>query len=139
MGSPSKRLRLEYDDSSDSTRIDENNISNTPVAGVSDQTPAPESLHQWSQQDGLLLEAFSYLTVVTLVEKRQVCKKWQELCTRAIKNKCKHPKNFKTNNELQTAAQKYCQNEPDDIEEIATTYGYPINEWPVQEVENFHI
>jgi hypothetical protein len=137
MESPSKRQRLEYDSGNNSARIEE--TINAPDAGVSHKTPAPESLQQWSRQDGLLLDVFSYLSVVTLVETKQVCKKWQELCTKSIKNKCEHPKNFKTNNELRTAAQRYCQNNPDDIEEIATTYGYPINEWPVQEVENFHI
>ena len=96
--------------------------------------------HQWSFEEGhvgIVLHTLSFLDVTVLVEKKQVCKKWQQLCTQAIDNKCPTPKSFKTNKELRDAVRKYCANIPREIEEIAISYGYPINKWKVQEMKDF--
>ena len=118
---------------------DASSHSDTDESVAGDANPMA-IFHQWSFEEGhvgIVLHALSFLSVVELVEKKQVCKKWQQLCTQAIDNKCPSPKSFKTNMELRDAVEDYCSNDPDKIEKIATVYGYPINKWRVQDVEDF--
>jgi hypothetical protein len=96
--------------------------------------------------DELWLSVLSHLDVKTLIEKKRVCRSWRDTCTDAID--AKQTKAFSTNQELRQAVQKYCgYNEathsfsehcyPQDIEEIAQTYGYPIKKWDVSSVRDF--
>jgi surface protein len=82
-----------------------------------------------------------------LIEKKRVCRSWRDTCTDAID--AKQTKAFLTNQELRQAVQKYCgynkatrsfwYNEhcnPQEAEEIAQTYGYPINKWDVSNLQD---
>ena len=114
--------------------------SSSGESNVAADTNPMTLFHQWSMEEGqmdIVLHTLSFLDVTELVKKKQVCQKWQHLCTKAIDNKCTNPKNFKTNQELRKAVKEYCTNEPDHIEEIAISYGYPINKWKVQDLKDF--
>jgi surface protein len=99
--------------------------------------------------DDLLLPIVSHLDVKTLIEKKQVCRNWRHACTEAIdaKQTPATKKVFSTKEQLRQAVEKYCgynkatdsysQCTPHDAEEIAQTYGYPINKWDVSIVKNF--
>jgi surface protein len=99
--------------------------------------------------DNLLLPILSHLDVKTLIEKKRVCSTWRHACTEAIdaKQTSTTQKAFSTNQELRQAVIKYCgfsevtksyvQCDPQAIEEIAQTYGYPINKWDVSNLQDF--
>lgn len=78
-----------------------------------------------------------FLDVATLVEKKQVNKEWKELCAKAIVAKCKSAHPFQSNKELKEAVEKYCQNDPLEVDQLACTYGYPIDKWNVSQVTDF--
>jgi surface protein len=99
--------------------------------------------------DDLLLPLLSHLDVKTLIAKKQVCRSLRHACTEAIdaKQTPTTRKAFSTNQELCQAVEKYCgysqatrsysQCNPQDAEEIAQTYGYPINKWNVSNLQKF--
>jgi surface protein len=105
----------------------------------------------------------SHWDVATLVDKQRVCRDWKQRCTDAIDAKRTETtqKAFSTKHELRTAVMKYCgytESTPyyvnpivalhdevcqfsqvcsrEDAEEIATTYGWPINKWDVFNVQD---
>lgn len=99
---------------------------------------------KWERMQDLVHEVLSYLDVVTLVEKKIVSSKWKTACTNAINQKSIERKAFKTNDELQKAVVKYAMYTPDDdatyadyAEELATTYGWPIDKWDVSNLQDF--
>jgi hypothetical protein len=88
----------------------------------------------------------------TLVQKKQVCRDWKQLCTNAMDAKSSTEttqKAFPTNHKLQAAVKKYWgyfeimdqylqqQCSQKDAKEIATTYGWPIHQWDVSNCQNF--
>jgi surface protein len=92
----------------------------------------------------------SHWDVATLMDKKRVCQDWNELCTDAIDAKRKETtkKALSTKDELQTAVKKYCWYNkgtgeysqlcsPKDAEDIATTFGWPINKWDVSSNQDF--
>ncbi|KAG7357868.1 fibronectin domain containing protein [Nitzschia inconspicua] len=91
----------------------------------------------------LLIHALSYLDVVTLLQKQVVSKQFKELCTKAISMKCGNdgPKPL-TNSTLREAVVKFCDimykegSNKEDMEEIACTYGFPIDSWNVSQLTN---
>jgi surface protein len=96
--------------------------------------------------DDLLLPILSHLNIKTLIEKKEVCRSWRHTCTEAID--AKRTKAFSTNEELCQTVRKYCgysqathsytgQCSPQEAEEFAQTYGYPINQWDVCAVQDF--
>jgi surface protein len=101
--------------------------------------------------DDLLLPILSHLDVKTLIEKTQVCRSWRVHCTESIdaKQTSATRKAFSTSQELRQAVRQYCgYNQatrscssqlftPKDAEEIAQTYGYPINKWDVSKLNDF--
>jgi surface protein len=91
----------------------------------------------------------SHLDVVTLVRTKRVCRDWNQLCTDAIDDKRTETTRmvFRTSDELKDTVKKYCgYNENtseysqwcsrEDAEEIARTYGWPINKWDVSNVQD---
>jgi surface protein len=101
---------------------------------------------EWrSLPEELLPSIMSHLDVKTLIEKKRVCSTWRYACTEAIDNK--QTKAFSTNEELRQAVKKYCgcnkryrsytHCRPQDAEEFAQTYGYPINKWDVSNLQDF--
>jgi surface protein len=92
----------------------------------------------------------SHWDVATLVEKKRVSQDWNQFCADAIDAKQTETtkKEFSSTDELRVAVKKYCgYNEstlqysqlcsPKDAEEIATTYGWPINKWDVSNIQDF--
>eukprot|EP00978_Attheya_sp_CCMP212_P016203 scaffold42250_cov44-Attheya_sp.AAC.2 len=78
-----------------------------------------------------------FLDVPTLVKKKVICRSWCRLLTNTIEQKAPVPKPFESGGELHSAVNKYTQYEPADAEDLATTYGWPIDRWNVSNVENF--
>jgi hypothetical protein len=105
--------------------------------------------------EDLVLPILSYLDVKTLIEKKQVCRSWRDTCTEAIdaKQAATTRKAFSTFEELRQAVGKYCgyiegttfysRCNPQEAEEFAKTYGYPINKWDVSKLNDsavsFHL
>jgi surface protein len=60
-------------------------------------------------------------------------------CEKAIQHNFKPKKGFYFYGKwtLKDAVEKYCRYQKDDINEIALTYGYPINKWDVSQVVDF--
>jgi surface protein len=105
---------------------------------------------RYTLPEDLFPSIVAHWDVATLVEKKRVCRDWKQLCNDAIDAKRTETiqKAFSTNHELVVAVRKYCGfNEdtyeysqvcsPEDAEEIATTYGWPINSWDVSNVQDF--
>ena len=94
-----------------------------------------ELYEQWLYQDegALLLYTLSFLDVKTLLQKMKVNKTWRDLCQKTIRGKCgpNGPKVFQSNQELKDAVDQYCKYELGAMEEIASTYGYPMDKWNV--------
>eukprot|EP00978_Attheya_sp_CCMP212_P005708 scaffold12806_cov55-Attheya_sp.AAC.6 len=80
-----------------------------------------------------------FLDVPTLVKHKAVCRSWRALFTDTIQLKASTPQPFQTGDELRNAVQKYAEYNPNDAEDFATTYGWPIGRWNVSNVENFRI
>jgi surface protein len=99
-----------------------------------------------SLPEELLPSILSHLDVVSLIQKKRVCRSWRDFCTVAIDAK-RTPttrKAFSTNQELRQAVETYCWEfhgppaaDPEDMETIAQTYGYPINKWDVSTLQDF--
>jgi hypothetical protein len=98
-----------------------------------------ELRQQWLNQDegGLLVYTLSFLDVKTLLQKELISKAWRHLCKKTIDDKCGNngPKPFESNQELKDAVEKYCRYST-EMEEIACTYGYPIDKWNVSQVRD---
>jgi surface protein len=121
--------------------IDNEDDSTTTTTTIMDWLPLPEEL--------FLDIVSSHWDVATLVEKKQVSREWKQLCTNAIdaKRTKTTQKTLQTKDELLDAVKIYCgynQNTRQctelcsrkDAEEIATTYGWPINKWDVSNVQD---
>jgi hypothetical protein len=82
------------------------------------------------------MQALSFLDVQALLQMEKVNRTWQNLCKKTIVDKCgpTGPEAFQSNQELKDAVKKYC--EAGAMEEIACTYGYPIDKWDVSQVED---
>jgi surface protein len=99
-----------------------------------------ELQQQWqNQEDGaLLMYALSILDVKTLIQKETVNKTWRKLIKETIDAKCgqDRPKTFQSNKELRIAVERYCKYEAASMEEIACTYGYPMDKWDVSHLQD---
>jgi surface protein len=99
-----------------------------------------ELYEQWFHHDGgvFLVYTLSFLDVKTLLQKEKVNKTWRQLCKKTIDDKCdpNGPKPFQSNQELRDAVEKYCEYEAGSMEEIASTYGYPIDKWNVSQIKD---
>eukprot|EP00978_Attheya_sp_CCMP212_P009241 scaffold21810_cov41-Attheya_sp.AAC.3 len=87
--------------------------------------------------EGMGRHIAGFLDVPTLVEKKAVCRSWRALFTTTIEQKASTPHAFESRDELRNAVKKYADYNPNDAEEIATTYGWPIGRWNVSNVQNF--
>jgi surface protein len=101
-----------------------------------------ESYQEWLHHDDgtLVVHAFSFLDVKSLVQQERVNKTWRKLCRKTIEAKCvpNGPKAFQSKKELEKAVGRYCRYDYDAkaMEEIACTYGYPIDKWDVSQITN---
>src|SRR5688500_6244748 len=93
----------------------------------------------------LFCSILAHLDTVTLIRQKAICKDWQDLCSAVISFKSPTPrKAFSTNEELLEAVDMYMEStvQPEVVEEIASTYGWPIGQWDVSNVtdlsEVFH-
>jgi hypothetical protein len=86
----------------------------------------------------LVVYALSFLDVKTLLQKESVNKAWRNLWKQTIHSKCGQngPKAFESNEELRDAVAKYRNYDASAMEEIACTYGYPIDKWDVFQVKD---
>uniref|UniRef100_A0A7S2XPV1 F-box domain-containing protein n=1 Tax=Attheya septentrionalis TaxID=420275 RepID=A0A7S2XPV1_9STRA len=78
-----------------------------------------------------------FLDVPTLVKKKVVCRSWRALFTDTIERKASTPQVFQSGDELRIAVEKYAKYNPNDAEDFATTYGWPIGRWNVSSIESF--
>jgi surface protein len=97
----------------------------------------------------LLLDSIP-LGCSTLIEKKRVCRDWNQLCTDAIdaqRTEETTKKAFTTEQERELDVKKYCGHivrsrysqrcSQEDAEEFATTYGWPMNKWDVSNNQDF--
>eukprot|EP00978_Attheya_sp_CCMP212_P018187 scaffold49463_cov47-Attheya_sp.AAC.4 len=86
----------------------------------------------------IVYHILSFLDAATLIQKKPVCRLWQELCTTAINLKAPIPRTaFETDGEqLRAALKKYTIFKAADTEEFAATYGWPMDKWDVFRVED---
>jgi hypothetical protein len=86
----------------------------------------------------MMLNALSFLDVKTLLQKEPVNKSWRKLCKRTILAKCGQdgPKAFESTEQLRAVVEKYCKYETESMEDIACSYGYPINKWDVSQIRD---
>ena len=86
---------------------------------------------------------FSFLAVGTLLQKQTVSKRFQKQCHKTLDAKKKEGAGvFRTNQQLTAATGKVCkcmyEKYSDELaEEIATKYGFVMNDWDVSEVVDF--
>jgi surface protein len=94
-----------------------------------------ELRQQWQELDegAFLMYTLSYLDVKTLLQKERVNMTWRKLIRETICGKCSQsgPTAFQSKIELRSAVMNYCKYEASSMEEIACTYGYPIDKWDV--------
>jgi len=84
----------------------------------------------------------SFLDVIALIEKKVVCQRWKRLCTIVIDRKvfCSGTKmKIYDKRELKHAVNIYIdtKHSPENAEEIAKTYGWPMNRWDVSQITDF--
>jgi hypothetical protein len=102
-----------------------------------DNNTLNHQMEQWLQQEegALMVYALSFLDVKTLLQKETVSKTWRKLCKTTLRNKCcGRPKAFQSNLELKQAVWKYFLYGARSTEEIACTYGYPVDSWDVSQI-----
>jgi surface protein len=106
--------------------VDDNNSSHA--------TLRDQQTEQWFHlvDDALVMYVLSFLNFTTLLQIATVSKTWRALFKKAIC--CGHPKTFQCKQELKDVITKYCTFEVDTMEEIAGTYGYPIDSCDVSQV-----
>eukprot|EP00978_Attheya_sp_CCMP212_P018456 scaffold50490_cov52-Attheya_sp.AAC.3 len=80
----------------------------------------------------------SFLDVPTLVRKKAVCRSWRILFTNTIRQKASTPQAFQSSAELKAAVTKYTRYNLVDAEEFAITYGWPIAQWDVSNIQDFN-
>lgn len=87
----------------------------------------------------LMPEILQYLCAGTLSQMKELNTAWKEACTIAINIKwtAGTKKVFRTAQELRYAVRKYTAHTFEDVDDFATTYGYPINKWDVSRLEDF--
>jgi hypothetical protein len=74
----------------------------------------------------------SFSDVKTLLQKEMVSKTWRNLSKLTIRIKCcGSPKAFQSK---QDAITKYCRYDGAAMEEITSTYGYPMDNWDVSKI-----
>jgi surface protein len=107
------------------------------VADTGIETTLFSNQQLWFEQeeDSLMIFALSFLDVKSLLQKEMVSKTWRKLSKLTIRNKCcGRSKAFQSKQELKDAITKYCRYEAASMEEIAGTYGYPMDNWDVSEM-----
>jgi hypothetical protein len=84
----------------------------------------------------MILSTLSFLDVKTFLQREKINKTWRQLCKKTIDDKCGHhgPKAFQSKQELRDVVKKYCNYDAGSMEEIACTYGYPIDKWNVSQI-----
>jgi surface protein len=99
-----------------------------------------ELQRQWEDLDdgALLVYALSFFELTTLLPVRVVNKTWRKRCHDTIDAMCRQsgPTAFQSKEELRLAIETYCKYEAASMEEIACTYGYPIDKWDVSHVQD---
>jgi surface protein len=98
--------------------------------------------HQQTEQqwcylldDALVRYVLSFLNFTTLLQLVTVSKRWRKHCQETIRNKyCSCSKAFQCKKELRRAVTKYCTFKAATMEEIAGSYGYPIDSWDVSQI-----
>jgi surface protein len=73
--------------------------------------------------------AISFLDAKTLIQKETVSKTWRKLSKTAMRSKV-----FESKQELRDGVTRYCTFEAATMEEIAGTYGYPMDSWDVSKI-----
>jgi len=117
---------------------DANMMSNiTPPTRIIDCTAIDIVIRD---NDDVLGTILSFLDAIELSQKKPVCKQWKNLCKIVIDRKLIFPKKpFASNEELRNVVSDYTswQRNPDKAENIATVYGWPIDEWDVSQIQDF--
>ena len=104
--------------------------------------PALVELGKQPWTTDLVLHTLSFMSAMELLNcqrGKNTSQKWKDICSKAISNKCQEPKKaFHSNQELRKAVHTYCRrNESQSLENVVSTYGYPIDKWDVSQVTNF--
>jgi hypothetical protein len=91
--------------------------------------------------DIVVTEVLAFLDVHTLLLKaKAVYRQWKRMCPLAIDLKRANSgrsKAFETKQELYYAVRRYKTKTPNHAEELASAYGWLINEWDVSNLQNF--
>jgi hypothetical protein len=111
-------------------------LSERLVAANNNNNSAATTMHQQEQEqqwfhheeDSLMIYALSFVDVKSLLQKETVSKTWRKPSKKAMRNKCcGRPKTIQSKEELKDAITKYCRYKATPMEEIAGTYGYPMD------------
>jgi hypothetical protein len=111
-------------------------VQTTPMNKHEEQE---QEQQQWFQQEEGALELYllSFLDVKTLLHKETVSKTWRTLSETTFRKKCcGRPKTFESKQELKDAIMTFFHYPYRGVamEEIACTYGYPIDSWDVSQI-----
>jgi surface protein len=117
-------------------------ISIVPQRTKSGGSPSTDTMTDCNNINKLCEDVFgevlSFLDYPTMVQNKAVCRAWEQSCTLAIQWKLRNPPQaFRTTHELRTQVNRYMSATVAVVEEIATTYGWPINSWDVSNVADF--
>ena len=96
---------------------------------------------KWTSNEGVVTDIMSFLPFSDVVRCQRVNKKWQQ-CSHTSTNMhfaAKPNYKFRWNHKLRDAVLQYCiERDPRSMDTLASTYGYPINQWDVSQVECFN-
>jgi surface protein len=94
----------------------------------------------FNKRTPLVVHTLSFLDVKTLLQQEIINKNWRKLYKKTIWNKCyghhDSPNAFQSKQELKNVITKYCEYKAPTMEEIACTYGYPIDSLDVSQLED---
>ena len=105
------------------------------------EKPKARTVYQWKAECWVVpvsvaVYTLSFLDLNEVVRLKTVSKKFRDYSEKAIEFNFQPRISFGGKWSLQDAVKKYCESKK-NYNEIATTYGYPINKWDVSKIKDF--
>ncbi|KAL3914977.1 MAG: hypothetical protein SGILL_005862 [Bacillariaceae sp.] len=124
-------------------KVAEPTADDKPASSIK-KSPKPQPLkrYKWSTEcwivpDSVAIHTLSFLKFSDVLKLKAVNKRLKHYSEKTIEFGYPGREEFCGKWGLVDAVNKYCSNKVDAIDEIASTYGYPINNWNVSRVEDF--
>ena len=95
---------------------------------------------KWTSIAGVVTDIMSFLLLSDVLKCQRVSKHWQQcsLISVNVHYAVRPIRKFRWKYQLVDAVRQYCSRDPEHMDRIASTYGYPINCWNVSQITSFN-